>query len=186
MTVKITVDKVLDIIKAVSELAKKDVLIGIPDSAPGRADTPITSAQIGYIMETGSPSHNVPARPFLIPGVQEVQAECAERLKKGATAALGGSQSSAIAQLTAAGLIAERSVKAKINSNIAPELSPETIRNRNKSRKTKSMRKSEKEYLKAVDSGTSAADAQSAAGIVALVNTGQLRNSVTHVIRSKK
>jgi hypothetical protein len=185
MAVKITVDKMADIIKAISELGAKDVLVGIPDSAPEREDGPISNAQIGYIQETGSPANNLPARPFLVPGVAEVQGKCAERLKKGATAALSGNLSGAESSLNAAGLTAQNSVKAKINSNIAPELSPETIRNRNKSRKTKSLRKSEKDYLKALDSGTSAADAQSAAGIVSLINTGQLRNSITFVVRKK-
>src|SRR5246127_1204861 len=110
MTVKITIDKLGDVIKAISQLAGKDVLVGIPDSAPERTDTPITNAQIGYIQETGSPANNLPARPFLIPGVAEVQGQCAERLKKGATAALSGNLGGATAQLTAAGLIAERSV----------------------------------------------------------------------------
>jgi hypothetical protein len=48
------------------------------------------------------------------------------------------------------------------------------------------MRANEKEYLKQVDAGIDPGTAQSAAGIVALVNTGSLRNSVTHVIREKK
>jgi hypothetical protein len=62
-----------DVIEAISQLSNKDVLVGIPDSAPERTDTPITNAQIGYVMETGSPAHNVPARPFLVPGVADVQ-----------------------------------------------------------------------------------------------------------------
>jgi hypothetical protein len=88
--------------------------------------------------------------------------------------------------MTAAGLIAEASVKKKIGSNIPPALSPETIRNRHKSRQTQSMRQNEKDYLKAVDSGTSPAQAQTEAGIIPLINTGALRNSITHVIREKK
>jgi hypothetical protein len=183
---KITVDNFASIIRAISEIAKKDVLIGIPDSAPERDDTPMTNAQIGYVMETGSPAHNVPARPFLVPAVADVQSECADKLKEGASAALDGNEAAAIRALNVAGMIAEQSVKKKIGSNIPPPLSPETIRNRNRSRKTTSMRANEKEYLKAVDSGTDPGVAQEAAGIVALVNSGQLRNTVTHVIRDKK
>jgi hypothetical protein len=181
-----TADNLKSIIDAINKLTKKDVLVGIPDSAPERTDTPITNAQIGYVMETGSPEHNVPARPFLVPGVADVQGQCADRLGKAADAALGGNLAGAERQMTAAGLIAESSVKKKIGSNIPPALSPETIRNRHKSRQTQSMRADEKAYLKAVDSGTDPAQAQTEAGIVALVNTGSLRNAVTHVVRDKE
>lgn len=159
MTVKITIDKVTDIINAISKLAGKDVLVGIPDSDPDRKDGPISNAQIGYIQETGSPANNLPARPFLVPGVAEVQAKCADRLQQGAEKALGGNLSGAEAALTAAGLIAENSVKAKINSNIQPELAESTL------------------------------EARRARGVTrtnTLIDTGQLRNSITHVVRNKK
>jgi hypothetical protein len=185
MTVKITIDKLGDVIKAISQLSNKDVLVGIPDSAPERTDTPISNAQIGYVMETGSPAHNVPARPFLVPGVADVQSECADRLGKAADAALSGNQAGAERQMSSAGMVASQSVKKKIGSNIPPALSPETIRNRHKSRKTQSMRADEKAYLKDVASGTDPAQAQSAAGIIPLINTGSLRNSITYVVRDK-
>jgi hypothetical protein len=180
-----TTDKMQSIIDAINKLTKKDVLVGIPDSAPERTDTPITNAQIGYVMETGSPAHNVPARPFLVPGVADVQDQCADRLGKAADAALSGNQASAERQMTAAGLIAESSVKKKIGSNIPPALSPETIRNRHKSRQTKSIRADENAYLKAVASGTDPAQAQTEAGIIPLINSGALRNSITHIVRDK-
>jgi hypothetical protein len=181
----ITADNFGKIIRAINNLTKKDVLVGIPDSAPERTDTPITNAQIGYVMETGSPAHNVPARPFLIPGIADVQSKCADQLGDAADEALDGNQAGAERQLTAAGVIAESSVKKKIGSNIPPALSPETIRNRHKSRKTQSMRSDEKAYLKSVDSGTDPAQAQTESGIISLINTGALRNSITHVVRDK-
>lgn len=180
-----TADKMQSIIDAINKLTKKDVLVGIPDSAPQRTDTPITNAQIGYVMETGSPAHNVPARPFLVPGVADVQSECADRLGKAADAALSGNQAGAERQMSGAGMVASQSVKKKIGSNIPPALSPETIRNRHKSRKTQSIRADEKAYLKDVASGTDPAQAQSAAGIIPLINTGSLRNSITYVVRDK-
>lgn len=181
-----TADNMKAIIDAINKLKGKDVLVGIPDSAPERTDTPITNAQIGYVMETGSPAHNVPARPFLVPGVQDVQSECADRLGKAADAALSGNLSGAERQMSSAGMVASQSAKRKIGSNIPPALSPETIRNRNKSRQTKSMRSDEKAYLADVASGTDPAQAQNSAGIVALVNTGSLRNAITYVVREKK
>jgi len=158
MAVKITRDKMAAIIKAVSDLSRKDVLVGIPDSSPERKEGPISNAQIGYILDKGSPAKNIPARPFLVPGIHDVQAQCADRLKKGATAALSGNPAGADAALTAAGLTAEMSVKAKINSNIQPELAESTIEARRRRGVTREN---------------------------TLVDTAQLRNSVTHVVRSK-
>lgn len=180
-----TVDKMRSVIDAINKLTKKDVLVGIPDSAPERTDTPITNAQIGYVMETGSPAHNVPARPFLVPGVADVQDQCAERLGKAADQALDGNQAGAERSLSAAGMIAQSSVKKKIGSNIPPALSPETIKNRHRARQTKSMRAAEKKYLQAVADGTDPAQAQTEAGIIPLVNTGSLRNAITYVVRDK-
>lgn len=108
-----TADNFKAIIDAINSLTKKDVLVGIPDSAPERGDGPMTSAQIGYVMETGSPAHNVPARPFLVPGVSDVQSECADRLGRAADAALDGNQAAAERSMNAAGQIAESSVKKK-------------------------------------------------------------------------
>lgn len=185
MTVKITVDKLGDVIKAISGLANKDVLVGIPDSAPERTDTPITNAQIGYVMETGSPSQNIPARPFLVPGIASVQTEIADRFRKGAVAALSGSESGADTAMRAAGLIGQNAVKSKINDGPFVPLSPRTIAQRNRSRQTKSMRKAEKDYAKLLAQGKTEQEAQDIAGIKPLVNTGSMRNSVTFVVRKK-
>ncbi|VXB24879.1 putative bacteriophage protein [Burkholderia sp. 8Y] len=158
MTAKITRDKVASVIKAVSDLATKDVLVGIPDSAPERKDgEPISNAQIGYIQEHGAPAANIPARPFLVPGVRDAQDKIGERLGKGAKAALNG-QDQAEQTLNAAGLIGQNAARAKINSNIQPKLADSTIA------------------------------ARLARGVTrtnTLVDTGQLRNSITYVVRNK-
>ncbi|MFM0488014.1 hypothetical protein [Paraburkholderia graminis] len=185
MTVKITIDKLGDVIKAISQLSNKDVLVGIPDSAPERADTPITNAQIGYVMETGSPANNIPARPFLVPGIADVQAEIAERLRNGALSALAGAAAGAETALKAAGMVGQNAVKKKINDGPFTPLSPRTIAQRNRSRQTKSMRKAEKDYANLLAQGKTEQEAQDAAGIKPLINTGSLRNSIVYVVRKK-
>lgn len=185
MTVKITIDKLGDVIKAISQLSNKDVLVGIPDSAPERTDTPITNAQIGYVMETGSPANNIPARPFLVPGIASVQSEVAARLRKGAVAALSGSASGAETALKAAGMVGQNAVKKKINDGPFAPLSPRTIAQRNRSRQTQSVRKAEKDYAKHLAAGKTEQEAQDLAGIKPLINTGSLRNSIQWVIRKK-
>ncbi|RQR87722.1 MULTISPECIES: hypothetical protein [unclassified Burkholderia] len=185
MTVKITIDKLGDVIKAISQLSNKDVLVGIPDSAPERTDTPITNAQIGYVMETGSPANNIPARPFLVPGIASVQEEVAARLRNGALSALSGSASGTDGALKAAGMVGQSAVKKKINDGPFTPLSPRTIAQRKRGRQTQSTRKAEKQYAELLAQGKTEQEAQDIAGIKPLINTGSLRNSVTFVVRKK-
>lgn len=159
MPVKITVDKMASVIKAINELGAKDVLVGIPEGCTDRkSGDPATNALIGYVQEFGSPANNIPARPFLIPGVQDIQKPAADRLKVAAQRALSGDLSQAEKQLHAAGLIGQNSARAKINSNIQPKLSERTLA------------------------------ARRARGVTrenTLIDTGQLRNAITYVIRKK-
>ncbi|MGI4812807.1 MAG: hypothetical protein ACRYG5_06510 [Janthinobacterium lividum] len=151
-----TANHMADVIRTINEIAGKRVLIGIPDSSPEDVGGPITNAQIGYIQETGSPAQNIPARPFLVPGVVEIQAQAADILAKGAKGVLDGAQPSIDAALTSAGFVAESSVKEKINSNIQPALAESTLAERRRRGVTREN---------------------------TLVDTGQMRNAVTHVIR---
>lgn len=185
----ITKDKVNSVIGSITQLVGKQVLVGIPESNASRQDDESnghpTNAMIGYVMETGSPARNVPARPWLVPGTRESQRDWMPHLKGAATAALDGQPQRSDQELAAAGVVAESGVKRKINSNIPPPLSPATIRARKYARGSQSRRPNEQQYLDQVASGIDPATAQTAAGIVALVNSGQLRNAVTSVVRKK-
>ncbi|WP_250512694.1 hypothetical protein [Caballeronia sp. INDeC2] len=147
------------IIKAINELGAKDVLVGVPEGNTDRkSGDPATNALIGYVQEFGSPANNIPARPFLIPGVQDIQKPASDRLKVAAQRALSGDLSQAEKQLNAAGMMGQNSARAKINSNIQPKLSERTLA------------------------------ARRARGVTrenTLIDTGQLRNSITYVIRKK-
>lgn len=180
-------DNMARIMASLKALTATQVLVGIPASNTERKQQgePADNATLGYVHENGSPARNIPARPFLGPGVEAVQPEIAERMRRAAIGGLTGDSAEVRKQLSAAGQIAASSVKARINSNIAPALSPETIKNRNRSRQTKSMRKGEKDYAGYVKAGISEQDAQDMAGIIALVNTAQLRNSITYVLRKR-
>lgn len=187
--VTITKDRVNSVIGAITQLVGKEVLVGIPEATATRQDAESsghpTNAMIGYVMETGSPARNVPARPWLVPGTQESQRDWMPHLKGAATAALDGKPQQSDQELSAAGIVAESGVKRRINSNIPPPLSPATVRARKYARGTKSRRANEDYYLQQIASGVDRGTAQSAAGIVALVNSGQLRNAVTSVVRKK-
>ena len=192
MTVKVMKDDLADVLKAVHALVSREVLVGIQQADDARKEGgPIGNAEIGYIQEFGSPANNIPARPFLVPGVEKALPAAIKQLKRGGERALGGDKAAGDVALNAAGSTCASSARSVINSNISPALSPETIKNRFRQRKTKSMRKGEKAYLGMIDAGAQAAgmslsEIQSAAGIVALVNTAQLRNAITYVIRKVK
>jgi hypothetical protein len=185
--VTVTKDSVTGVVRSITELVRKQVLIGIPEKTTDREreDVPINNATLGYIHENGSPAANIPARPWLVPGVQAAEEPAVAELKKASQATLRGDSKTAEKHLTAAGLIGELSAKDAIeNGNFVP-LKPATVRNRHRSRQTQSMRQSELHYLDLVKSGMSPGEAEDAAGIKPLINTAQMRNAVTHVVRKK-
>lgn len=181
-------DRTRETLEMLKALTRSEVLVGIPESTTSRDNedgADITNAQIGYLMETGSPAANIPARPSLIPGVEAAQDVAVAQLQEAAKAALRGDEGRAQAKMSDAGILCANSVKRTINSNIPPPLSPATIRGRAAARGSATPRASERAYLKMVSLGADPADAQAETGIVALVNTGQFRNSITSVVRKK-
>lgn len=159
MTVRVTQDNLKAVLANIVVLGQKHVLIGIPDTKDGRDDGPIGNAQLGHIHENGSPANNIPARPFLKPGVEDGSEQAAAVLKKSAKASFN--DPAAIEKgLVSAGLICQASVKARIASQegFAP-LKPATIAARKR---------------------------KGAKGDKALIRTGQLLNSVSFVVREKK
>jgi len=187
-SLKIRVDKLKDLVKGINELTSKDVLVGVPESAATRQGDqgPMNNATLAYIHDNGSPAANIPARPFMCPGIKAAQEKIEGRLKKAALAALDGQTAKVDAELSAAGMAAQSSIKSEINDGEFAPLSPSTIAGRFRSRGTKSQRGAELEYLEMVSNGVPPELAQGAAGIQPLVNTGQLRNSIKYVVRGKK
>lgn len=186
--VKVVQDHVPEVLKSLKDLLASEVLVGIPDTTTERENesgSPITNAALGYIHENGAPEANIPARPWLVPGVQDAVKEFTPHLGAAAKAALDGDAGAADAELQAAGIVAASSAKRMIASNIPPPLKAATVRNRRYGRQTQSRRQAENDYLAMVKAGISPGDAQTAAGVRSLVNTGQLRNSVTSVVRKK-
>ncbi|MCU4406499.1 hypothetical protein [Acinetobacter junii] len=144
----------LDILQAVSELSQVDVLVGVPHGE-NRTEADMTNAQIGYLLETGSPAMNLPPRPHLVPGIEEVQDIIGEKLTAAVDAALSGNAKRMYFLLESAGMKATMNVKKFINRGEFAALAPLTIRERKRRG-----RKSEKP----------------------LVDTGQYRNSHTYII----
>lgn len=154
----IRADTAQSILDALKTLANKDVLVGIPESKDERDDGDIGNAAIGYINENGSPAQNIPPRPHLKPGVKSVEPDFLPHLKAAAQKALEGNGEGAVASLDRAGTVAANGVKRYITITGFTPLADATIANRLRLGRT---------------------------GNKPLIDTGEYRRSITHVVRDK-
>lgn len=147
------------------EMGRQRVLIGIPKSMAARS-TGESNAAIGYIQEKGAPKANIPPRPFLIPGVKKVELVCAALLKEASPIAL---QDEALvgATLNKVGLRAVVSVVDMFTNNSWPALSKATIRAR----------------LRKMAPGNAKKFSEGHGALRPLIDTGQLRRSITYIVR---
>lgn len=157
----VRVDKAQSILDALKTLANKDVLVGIPESKDerqGEGEGEFGNAGIGYINENGSPKQNIPARPHLKPGVRSVEQDFMPHLKSAARKALEGDAEGAVTLLDRAGTVAANGVKRYITITGFTPLADATIANRLRRGRT---------------------------GNKPLIDTGEYRRSITHVVRDK-
>lgn len=147
-----TKDNVPALRKALKYLIDNDVLVGVPQSRTQRKSGTITNAALAYIHNTGSPARNIPARPFMEPGIKNATERISQLMRQVANAALKGNQPAVRRGLESVGLVAQNSIRSKINEGIPPPLKhPRPGKSRDKP----------------------------------LIDTGQMRNSITYVIRRK-
>jgi hypothetical protein len=108
-----TVDKIGATSAAIRKIADRAVMVGIPSTRAGRESKPgelINNAAIGYIHEMGSPARNIPARPWLLPGVRRGLPRIVPILREVARRALTD-PASIDRGLNAAGLMAMNEVR---------------------------------------------------------------------------
>lgn len=158
---KISVTKPIDrtdaLSKVVKDLTKLRVLVGVPAADASRADgEPINNAALAYIHNYGSPAANIPARPFMEPGIKAAEDEIVAALRFSATAALRGDTQAVDAGLNRAGIVAQESIRHEINDGDFAPLAPATVADR---------------LAHGFDSDKP------------LIRSGAMRNSITYVIR---
>lgn len=74
--------KTQKLLQNIRRLERDGVYIGIPSERNARKDgADMNNAEIGYINEKGSAANNIPARPFLVPSIEEAQTQISEILK---------------------------------------------------------------------------------------------------------
>ena len=159
MKVEVVKDITDKVLANIQKMASQRLLIGIPAQKAARKGDPINNAALGFIHENGSPARNIPARPFLVPGVRAATPKCLSVLKQSGQAALKAGPEALEKGLNAAGLIAQSAVKRQIVSQ---------------------------EGFTPLKAGTLAARKRKGfKGDKALIRTGQLLNSITYVVREK-
>lgn len=180
MTTTVTQDHMAEVMRNIRQLVKREVLVGIPsDKAERMAQgEPINNATIGYIMERGSPAKNIPARPHLIPGIANAQPAITERFEKAARAALQGDVAETDRQLSAAGMLAASSVKALITAGLSPALADATLASR--VRRNRAAKGAAAELARRAQGVAPGSDLAKP-----LIESGQYRNSITYVLKTK-
>lgn len=178
----VTFDKFKDVMRGIDLLTKSKVYVGIPLDKATRSGEDLSNAELGYIHENGAPEANIPARPFLVPGVREAQTEISARFKvmaKRATDLTTGGTAQVKAALDTIGLIAANAVKRKISFGPFEPLADSTLRARASSGKGKKGAKAEL-------ASRAEGNAPGTALARPLIHTAQMRNAVTSVVRDVK
>ncbi|MGE4504040.1 MAG: hypothetical protein AB7D51_01735 [Desulfovibrionaceae bacterium] len=170
------VNKAAGITEAIRLLTSRCVKVGIP-AGPARDDAEgegLTNAQIGYIHENGSPKRNIPARPFLLPGIRVAQKQIVAMLEDAGKQALEGKAQGVAKALDAAGKVATNSVRAQFVENDWPELAEGTLKKRPKAQRDESG--------KIIRRGKSR---EEKGRTNPLLDTNQLRDSITYVVEKR-
>ncbi len=169
------IDVTQRVLKALNALPQARVLVGIPEEKSERRETSaeITNAAAAYINNYGAPEMNIPARPFMEPGIRDAKPQITKYFQQAGKAILAGKEGTAFKAMEATGLAAASAVKRKITTGPFDPLSPRTIQGR-----ANRGRRGAKKYLEM----TAAGETPPADLVKPLINTGQMRNAITYVV----
>lgn len=166
------------LISRVKALAQKNVEVGIPGDKAARSDGGLNNAQLGYLHEKGVPERGLPARPFLIPGVEKSTPQIVAFIKSAAPKVLKGEMSNERI-LNGVGLLAVSSVRKVWDDNNWAPLKESTI----KKKVAKQSNRGNAKYKEAKSKADVTGNIETMRGsFQILVDTGALRQSITYVI----
>lgn len=97
--------------KSIKTLKTVDVLVGVPQEETGREEKGVTNAELLYIHTNGSPANNIPSRPIIEPAIQDSKEEIGTLLKEAILKALEGDTDGAMAGMEKVGLQGENAAK---------------------------------------------------------------------------
>jgi hypothetical protein len=127
-----TKDSMASLRKSLDGLARERVLVGVPSDESARVNddgsvSPINNAALGYLIEHGSPATNMPARPFLVPGVRDALPTALPHIGQAGARMLASDPDGADREFHRAGLIAQSAVKRKMNLGPFQKLADSTL-----------------------------------------------------------
>ncbi|MGH7867905.1 MAG: hypothetical protein ACREP9_09840 [Candidatus Dormibacteraceae bacterium] len=139
-----TKDRMREVMLPLTEIMNKEVLVGVPRQTADRHDAEgkpveINNAALAYIHNYGAPEANIPARPFMEPGIRKAKDKIAGYLKQAGDYATKQNGAGVQRAMMAAGDVAVASIKGIIVAGGFVPLKPATIaarrRRGNRSRK---------------------------------------------------
>lgn len=161
--------------KALKAVTNMDVLVGVPANNTNRNTDEVNNAQLLAIHTAGSPLHGLPARPVIKPAITAKgnKEQLSEQLGIAARLVMLGKAQEAVLQLKRTGMLAEGIVKnwfTDPRNNWSPN-SPRTVA-------IKEAKMTKESKAAAIAAGNPLTRP--------LIDTGQLRKSITFVVRGKK
>lgn len=167
-----TTDNFNNLVKNLDKISNIDVLIGIPQEKAENNDG-MTNAQLLYIHSKGSPINNLVPRPTVEPTIEQEKEKISICYGNAFNKGLKGQEMTE--DLNKLGLYLTNKVKSKFGSDELEPLKESTKKQKArkivKSKKSKTVKDLRAEFIEG--SGNP------------LIDTGQLRNSITYVIRNK-
>lgn len=156
-----TIDKTSKLIKGLEFIKNTDVYVGIPQKKNKRDDgEEVTNSELLFIHSNGSPINNIPARPVIEPAIEDDAERLSKMLKDAASSAMEGNEEEAIKKLRLTGMRGQNVSRAWFTNpkNNWPPNSP-------------SVEKAKR--------------AKGSTDPKPLIDTGELRKSITYVIEKK-
>jgi hypothetical protein len=167
----ITKDNTRKLVADMLRLTDYDVLVGIPaDKAQRKDGDPMSNAELGYVHENGSPAANIPARPFLAPGIVAAKGKIENYFRQAGEAVLASDPARMLRAFSAAGQAAASAAQMHIRQGIPPPLAASTVAARRRRSKGSKYRRK----------------ATSASDTTPLIDTAQMLRSITYVVRRGK
>lgn len=176
--VKVTRANAAAVLQGVRLVASVEVLVGVPADKTDRDDgTPLTNAALAYIHDQGSPEAHIPQREFMRPGIAAAQEDIEKGLSGALKAGMRGNTLRAEQALIAVGTRAAMAIRNKIDEGVPPPLADYTVRKR-------AARGRKGAKLEMANRAAGQAPAMDLAK--PLVDTGEMRKSITYAIRPRK
>lgn len=172
------------IVESAMTILNVEVLVGVPSDTSDRPpdldpqdESGITNAALAYIHDQGVPEAGIPQREFMRPGVADVLPEVQRRLESAMRAAMRGDAIVAEMAMHQAGLVAQSGIRNRIDAGVPPPLSEYTLR-----RRAAKGRKGAQLELDNRAQGL----APGMEHAKPLIDTGEMRKSITYVLRSRR